>query len=132
MSRPHFVYDTGALLAYASGEAKVGQHLADLADVGAAVGIPDLCTMEAFSRLHHDEFSLLEVLLTHPVTQIFPASAAINPADLGIIGAMARTAGRLGAGHAAFVALTNQAEVWTTQPEQIQLLLGEQWPLIEV
>ena len=131
-TRPHFVYDTGALLAYASGDTKVGEHLADLSDLGATVGVPDLCTIEAFSRMHHDEFPILDVLLTHPVVQIFPASAATNRADLGIIGGMAQHAGRLGAGHTAFVALTNQAEVWTSQLDQIRRVLPEPWLVTEI
>lgn len=130
--QPHWVLDTGALLAYASAGEAMGRFLADLADVGAVAAVPDLCTMEAFARLHPDEFAVLDVLLTHPVIRPFPASARTNLPDLPFIGGMAKTAGRLGAGHAAFVAMTNRAGVWTSAPDQIRLLLGDDWPIVEI
>lgn len=130
--QPHWVLDTGALLAYTSAEESMGRFLADLADVGAVAAVPDLCTMEAFARLHHDEFAVLDILLTHPVIRPFPASATTDLPDLPFIGGMAKTAGRLGAGHAAFVAMTSRAGVWASTPDQIRLLLGDDWPIVEI
>jgi hypothetical protein len=45
---------------------------------------------------------------------------------------MSRRAGRLGAGHAAYVALVNAAGVVTSRPDQIRAVLGDDWVFVEV
>jgi hypothetical protein len=133
MTSPHWVLDTGALLAYAHGVNAVGQILVDVADTEGTVAVPLVCVLEAYSLLRHEEYELLRMLRGNPAVQTI--SPGIDLADLDDcpgIGGMARLAGRLGAGHAAFVALVNAAGVVTSRRDQIATVLGDLWPMIEV
>lgn len=125
--------DSGALMAYAHGVEAVGQILVDVADVNGTVAVPLVCLIEAYSLLHHDEHELLRLLRRNPTVQtVVPAVDVDDADDCPWIGGMARHAGRLGAGHAAYVALTSTAGVVTSRPDQIRAVLGAGWEIIEV
>jgi hypothetical protein len=127
------VLDSGALMAYAHGVEAVGQILVDVADVNGTVAVPLVCLIEAYSLLHHDEHELLRLLRRNPTVQtVVPAVDVDDADDCPWIGGMARHAGRLGAGHAAYVALTSTAGVVTSRPDQIRAVLGAGWEIIEV
>ncbi|NYF59362.1 hypothetical protein [Micromonospora purpureochromogenes] len=51
----------------------------------------------------------------------------INPHSNG-----ARHTGRIGAGHAVWVALASQAGVITSRPDQLRAVLGDGWEMLEV
>ncbi|MGH3657439.1 MAG: hypothetical protein ACRDUA_12330, partial [Micromonosporaceae bacterium] len=82
--------------------------------------------------LHHDQFDLLRVLRGHQSVDVLSIDHGPGTDDCAAIGSMAGRAGRLGAGQAAFVALTATAAVLTSRADQIHAVLGEKWPVIEV
>jgi hypothetical protein len=130
---PYWVLDSGAVMAFVHGEEKVGQVLVDMADVGGTVALPLVCVIEAYSLLHHDEHEMVRTLRRNPVVQTVEPTIDLDRGDdCPVIGSMARTAGRLGAGHAAYTALVSTAGVVTSRPDQIRSVLGEEWTLIEV
>ena len=133
MNGPYWVLDTGALLAYVQGVEAVGQVLVDVADADGTVAVPLVCLVEAYSLLHHDEHELLRMLRRNPaVRTIVPALDLDQGDDCPFIGGMARHTKRLGAGHAAYVALTSAAGVITSRPDQIRAVLGDEWEILEV
>jgi hypothetical protein len=133
VSAPYWVLDSGALMAYVHGVEAVGQVLVDVADADGTVAVPLICVVEAYSLLHHEEYELLRMLRRNPaVRTVLPAFDVDHADDCPGIGNMARHAGRLGAGHAAYVALSNAAGVVTSRPDQIRAVLGEKWDIIEV
>ncbi|MEV1288734.1 hypothetical protein [Micromonospora sp. NPDC049679] len=133
MSAPYWVLDSGALMAYAHGVEAVGEILVEVADAEATVAVPLVCLVEAYSLLDHDEHDLLRMLRRNPaVRTVVPALDLDRADDCPLIGSMARHTGRLGAGHAAYVALTNTAGVVTSRPDQIRAVLGDGWEIVEV
>jgi hypothetical protein len=130
---PYWVLDSGAVMAFAHGVDAVGQVLVDVADVGGTVAIPLVCVIEAYSLLHYDEHELVRALRRNPVVQtVVPMVDLDGGDDCPVIGSMARTAGRLGAGHAAYTALVRASGVVTSRPDQIRSVLGEEWAIVEV
>jgi hypothetical protein len=130
---PYWVLDTGALMAYAHGVDAVGQILIDVADAEGTVAIPLLCVVEAYSLLHHEEHEMLRILRRNPaVLTVHLATDLDHADDCPSVGGIARHAGRLGAGHAAYVALTNAAGVITSRRDQICSVLGDDWEIVEV
>jgi hypothetical protein len=133
VSKPYWVLDTGALLAYVHGLEGVGQILVDATDVEGTVAVPLTCVIEAYSLLHHDEHEHLRLLRRNSAVRIaVPSFDVSNADDCPVIGGMARFTGRLGAGHAAYVALTNAAGVVTSRADQIRSVLGDEWVIVEV
>jgi hypothetical protein len=127
------VLDTGALLAYVHGVQAVGEALVEVADAQGTVAVPSTCLLEAYSVLDSDEHELLRMLRRNPAVQtVPPALDLVNDDEAPTIGSMARYAGRLGAGHAAWVALVNQAGVITSRPDQVRIVLGDGWEILEV
>lgn len=133
MTSAYWVLDSGALTAYAHGVEAVGQVLVDVADVGGTVTVPLICLVEAYSELANDEHELLRMLRRNTsVETALPGWDLDRADDCPIIGEMARHGGRLGAGHAAYVAMTSAAGVVTSRPDQIRHLLGDEWEIIAV
>ena len=133
MSAPFWVLDTGALLAFAHGVDSVGQVLVDTADAEATVMVPLICLIEAYGSLHNHEFELLQALRRNPaVVTVVPSIDVDHFDECPTLGVLARLAGRLGAGHAAYVALTQAAGVITSRADQIHAALGDEWTVIEV
>ena len=133
MTPPAWVFDTGAVMAYAEGVSRVGGIVVDASDTDNTVGIPLVCLIEAYSRLGYENHDLVRVLRTSRTIQVLvPNSDAGHADDCPVIGDMARRGGRLGAGHACLAALTSAAAVVTTRPDQISAVLGPDWPVIEV
>lgn len=135
MSNHYWVLDTGALIGYAQGVEAVGQVLVEVADAdpGGTVAVPLICLIEAYTLLHHSEHEFLRMLRRNPaVRTVLPTLDLDRTDDCPMIGGMARHTGRLGAGHAVYVALTNAAGVVTSRPDQIRTVLGDEWEIIEV
>lgn len=133
MSGPDWVLDSGALVAYARGVETVGQLLVDVADTEGTVAIPLICLIEAYSQLHRDEHTLLKMLRRNPVVRtIVPETDLDQLDDCPFIGTFATHTGRLGAAHAAYIALVHLAGVVTTRPDQVRAALGDKWEVIEV
>jgi hypothetical protein len=130
---PFWVLDSGALVAYSHGVDSVGQLLVDVADAEVTVAVPVVCLVEAYSMLHHSEHRLLRMLRRNPYVQTVTLANDLDGADdCPGVGTMARIAGRLGAGHCAYLALTNAAGVVTSRPDQIRSVLGEKWEIVGV
>ena len=120
-------------MAYAAGVSGVGELVVDAADTANAVAVPLVCLIEAYSMLDHDDHDLISVLRTNSAIRVVkPDSDERGADDLPVIGHMARRSGRLGAGHAAFVALTCAAVVVTSRRDQVTAVLGSDWPVVEV
>ncbi|MFE9691913.1 hypothetical protein [Micromonospora sp. NPDC005806] len=133
MSRPYWVLDTGALMAYAHAVEAVGAVLVEVADAKGTVAVPLACLLEAYSLLDPGEHELLRMLRRNPaVRTVLPALDLDSDDEAPTIGSMARHTGRLGAGHAAWVAMVNQAGVITSRADQIRIVLGEGWEILEV
>jgi hypothetical protein len=133
VTEPFWVLDSGALVAYSRGVDSVGQLLVDVADAEVTVAVPLVCLVEAYSMLHHTEHRLLRMLRRNPyVTTASLAADLDGPDDCPGVGIMARIAGRLGAGHTAYLALVNAAGVVTSEPDQIRSVLGDSWSIVEV
>ncbi len=120
-------------MAFVHGVEQVGQILVDVADVEGTVAVPLICLVEAYSLLHYEEHEHLRVLRRNPIVQtIVPSSDVDYADDCPTIGGMARHARRLGAGHAAYVALTSAAAVITSRADDVRSLLGADWVIVEV
>jgi hypothetical protein len=132
VTRPAWVLDTGALIAYAAGDERVGIVLADAADLDARVAIPVLCLVEAYRELDHDEHELLGPLRANSAVVLSPVEVIAGGDSAPIIGAMARTTGRLGAAHAVYTAMAAGAAVVSSRPDQLTGILGAGWPITEV
>lgn len=133
MTEPFWVLDSGALVAYSHGDDAIGQLLVDVADAEVTVAVPLVCLVEAYSILHHTEHRLLRMLRRNPyVTTTTLASDLDGADDCPGVGIMTRIAGRLGAGHCAYLALVSAAGVVTSRPDQIRSVLGENWSIVEV
>lgn len=130
--RPAWVLDTGALIAYAAGDERVGMVLADAADLDARVAIPVLCLAEAYRELDHDEHELLGPLRANSAVVLSPVEVIAGGDSAPIIGAMARTTGRLGAAQAVYTAMAAGAAVVSSRPDQLTGILGAGWPITEV
>jgi hypothetical protein len=120
-------------VAYTHGAATVGQLLVDVADAEVTVAVPVVCLVEAYSQLHHSEHRLLRMLRRNPYVLTAAIATDLDGADDSPgIGVMSRIAGRLGAGHCAYLALANSAGVVTSRPDQIRAVLGENWEIVAV
>ncbi|KAB1943578.1 hypothetical protein F8271_09860 [Micromonospora sp. ALFpr18c] len=133
MSAPVYVLDTGALMAYAQGVDAVGEAMVAAADADATVAVPLVCLLEAYSLLDHTEHEYLTMLRRNPTVQVLAPALQIDQADdCPVIGGMARQTGRLGAGHAAFLAISSAAGLITSRADQVRKVLGDDWPIVEV
>jgi hypothetical protein len=132
VTRPIYVFDTGALIAYAGQDEKVGQILVDTADLGLRVTIPVICLVEAYRQLDHDEHELLGPLRTNRAVDVSGVDTGWGQDAAPTIGAMTRHTGRLGASHAVWIAMAAGGAVVTSHPAEMIPILGEGWPIIEV
>ena len=133
MSRPYWILDTGALLAYAKGVDRVGEILADVADLDGTVVTSLVCVLEAYGSVTRTEHHLLRLLRGHPAVRTVAPSYDIHRSDeCPTVGALGHYTGRLGAGHTAYLALQHAAGVVTSRPDQFRALLGGDWAIVEV
>ena len=133
MTPPAYILDTGAIMAFAHGVEAVGEVLADAGDGEYTVALPLICVVEAYCLLDGSGQDLIGVLRRNSAVRVLvPHHDVVESDDCPLIGGMAQRAGRLGAGHAAFLALANAAAVVTSRTDQIRSVLGVDWPLVEV
>lgn len=131
-AKPRAILDTGAVMAFAHEVSAVGEALAEAADMRAKIWLPSTCLIEAYSLLDIEEQTLVRLLRGHPNVEVVQPVRVERGDDFPGIGGMARHTGRLGAGHAAFLALATAATVITSRADQVRKVLGEGWHIIEV
>jgi hypothetical protein len=122
------VLDTGALLAYAGGDNRVGDVLVQLADRGDAVLIPATCLAHAYQRVDGAGWDDLDRLsnLDHAIV------APLVHEQCAIAGGWARTLG-LDTAHAAIEAATHAvAPLMTDRRAQVTQFLPAEWPILDV
>jgi len=133
VTRPYWILDTGALLAYARGVDRVGEILADVSDLDGTVATSLVCVLEAYGGVTRTEHHLLRLLRGHPVVRTVVPSSDIHGSDeCPTVGALGQITGRLGAGHTAYLALTHSAGVVTSRADQFRRLLSDDWSIVEV
>ena len=102
------VLDTSAVIAYARGSVDVGEPIAEVHSEGGTVLVPDVCLIEAASRVGDD---MPRLLLEHPACELEPLSLKHWPAL-----AAARTLDRLDLVAALHVAALGQGYILTGEP----------------
>jgi hypothetical protein len=133
VSRPYWILDTGALLAYANGVERVGELLADVTDLDGTVETSLVCVLEAYGAVTRTQHHLLRLLRGHPtVRTVVPSFELRGTDECPTIGALGQHTGRLGAGHTAYLALRSAAGVVTSRADQFRTLLGDEWAIVAV
>jgi hypothetical protein len=122
------VLDTAALLAYAKGSIRVGQHLAVVADKGEAVLIPATCLASAYRDVAGTGWDLLDLIanLDHAVV------SPLERDHCAVLGAWARVLG-LDTAQATIEAATHAiVPLMTSQRDLVTQFLPKEWPIIDV
>jgi hypothetical protein len=122
------VLDTAALLAYASGDLKVGEIVALLADRGETVVIPAACLATAYRDVDPEGSSLLDLIvnLEHAVV------APLSREQCAVAGGWSRILG-LDAAHAAIEAASNPVTPLMTEHRSLVIrFLPKAWPIVDV
>lgn len=102
--------DASAIVAFTRGSLDVGEIIAEVDDENAAVGLPQLCLVEAEHAVA--DAARLELLVTHRATTLVADEAEQWQA----LAAMYEIVGRLDAASAALTAIDLSVDVLTTQP----------------
>jgi len=116
----------------AAGDERVGMMLADAADLDVRVAIPVICLVEAYRELDMKSMICWGPLRANSAVVLSPVEVIAGGDCAPIIGAMARTTGRLGAAYAVYTAMAAGAAVVSSRPDQLTGFLGGQWPITEV
>lgn len=122
------VLDTSALLAYTNGSIAVGELLSIITDDEDTALVPAACLAQAYRLAETGQDALLGVLTTVPCVTLAP----LDPDDAGAVGAAARPASGVDAGHAVIEAVRHEAQVATREANAVGRLLPPDWPIIEV
>jgi hypothetical protein len=89
--------------------------------------------LEAYGSVTRTEHHLLRLLRGHPAVRTVVPSYDIHGADeCPTVGALGHHTGRLGAGHTAYLALRHAAGVVTSRADQLRVMLGGDWAIVEV
>ena len=124
IGRPiRLVLDTSAILAFAKGSLHVGETLSEVADNGAAFGLPIACLAAAHSADH----SMLSMLTGHPVGVLL----TVKVDEWRPWAAMCGLLGRLDAAAALLAASYADCDVLTGEPA-LYRGLGDDPPIIGV
>jgi hypothetical protein len=128
MSDVGLVLDTGALLAYARGNNRVGDVLMALADRGDTVLIPATCLAHAYQRVDGPGWDYLDLIANLHHTVVAP----LVQDQCAIAGGWARTLG-LDTAHAAIEAATHAVvPLMTDRRDLVTQFLREEWPILDV
>ena len=122
------VLDTAALLAYASGDLKVGEIVALLADRGESVVIPAACLATAYRDVDVEGSGLLDLIasLEHAVV------APLTRGHCAVAGGWSRILG-LDTAHAAIEAASNPVTPLMTEHRSLVIrFLPKAWPIVDV
>ena len=122
------VLDTAALLAYASGDLKVGEIVALLADRGETVVIPAACLATAYRDVDDEGSNLLDLMasLEHAVV------APLSREHCAVAGGWSRILG-LDTAHAAIEAASNPVTPLMTEHRSLVIrFLPKAWPIVDV
>jgi hypothetical protein len=125
---PGIVLDTAALLAYASGDLKVGEIVALLADRGETVVIPAACLATAYRDVDAKGSTILDLLanLEHALV------APLTRKHCAVAGGWSRILG-LDTAHAAIEAASNPVTPLMTEHRSLVIrFLPKAWPIVDV
>ncbi|BCJ54686.1 hypothetical protein Asp14428_61610 [Actinoplanes sp. NBRC 14428] len=116
------VLDRSALRSYARGHLHVGELLVDIADEGAAMGIPAAALLDAHAASVGDEHAraLLRLLVTLPGIKVLDLDARTAPPAADV---MPAAKGDIPRSHAVWAAKEHEAYYLTTEPTAVQGLL---------
>jgi len=118
----HAVLDRSALRSYARGHIHIGELLVDVADAGAAMGIPATALLEAHVEALGDEHAraLLNLLVTLPGIAVLDLDKHTAPPTADVVPA---ADGNLPRSHAVWAAKDHEAYYLTTEPDEVKDLL---------
>ena len=116
------ILDRSALLSYARGHLHVGELLVDIADEGAAMGVPAVALLDAHIESLGDEHAraLLGLLITLPGIAVLDLDARSAPPTADVVPA---AKGDLPRSHAVWAAREHEAYYLTTEPDRVRDLL---------
>jgi hypothetical protein len=116
------VLDRSALRSYARGHIHVGELLVDIADEGAAMGVPAAALLDAHAQSVGDEHAraLLRLLVTLPGITVLDLNARTAPPTADVVPS---AKGDIPRSHAVWAAKEHEAYYLTTEPEEVQNLL---------
>jgi hypothetical protein len=122
------VLDTAALLAYATGDTRVGEIVALLADRGETVVIPAACLATAYRDAGADVAARLDLIAVLDHTVVAP----LTRERCAVAGDWARVLG-LDTAHAAIEAADHPVTVLMTQHrDRVMRFLPAAWPILGV
>ncbi len=118
----HAVLDRSALRSYARGHVHIGELLIDIADGGAAMGIPATALLEAHVETLGDEHAraLLNLLVTLPGIAVLDLDKQTAPLTADVVPS---ADGDLPRSHAVWAAKEHEAYYLTTEPGEVKELL---------
>jgi hypothetical protein len=125
---PGVVLDTAALLAYARGDIRVGQAVAEFSDEGAIVVIPAACLACAYRDVDGDGANLLDLIsgLGHVLV------APLTHEHCAVTGGWARVLG-LDTAHAGVEAASvPMTPLMTDRGDLVRRFLPKHWPIVDV
>jgi hypothetical protein len=122
------VLDTSALLAYTKGSIAVGELLSIITDDEDTALVPASCLAEAYRQLPPGPDAILGILTDVPCIAVAP----LAPEHAAQVGAAARQASSVDAGHAAVEAVVHDAQLATQDGATMTRLLPPDWPIIDV
>jgi hypothetical protein len=122
------VLDTAALLAYATGDIRVGEIVALLADRGEIVVVPAACLATAYRDVEPDGATLLDLIAGLDHVAVTPLMAE----HCAVAGAWSRVLG-LDTAHAAIEAANNPVTPLMTEHRSlVTRFLPKTWPIVDV
>jgi hypothetical protein len=123
------VLDTAALIAYARGNARVGELLVNLADNGERYVVPSTCLASAYRDAPTGGEDLLDLIANQPLAVVVP----LEHEHCAVAGGWARVLG-LDTAHAAIEAASTDAVVplMTDKRDLVTQFLAKEWPIIDI
>jgi hypothetical protein len=125
---PGIVLDTAALIAYARGDIRVGQILADLSQYGEIAVIPAACLASAYRDVDADGANLLDLIAGMPNATVAP----LTREQCAVTGGWARVLGLDTAQAAVEAANDRVTPLMTDRGDLVSQFLPEDWPIIDV
>ncbi len=127
MKSPGLVLDADAVLAYAQGDAGVGDWIARRADTGESVLVPVLCLAEAYRQAPQDHVMLD---LIQSLDNVVVTSAERDMA--AVMGGFSRSLGRMDLAQVVITAAEHTVQILTSQRGLVTKFLPEEWPIIDL
>jgi hypothetical protein len=122
------VLDTAALLAYARGDMRVGQAVAEFSDEGAVVVIPAACLAMAYRGVDSDGANLLDLISVLGHATVVP----LTHEHCAVVGGWSRVLGLDTAQAAVEAASIPMTPLMTDRRDLVSRFLPKHWPIIDV